>query len=365
MKTAPEVVDATAGACNRPTKAERTRILIMATGRAHRKGVRLMECATCNAPSKKFGKDRSGNQRFRCLTCRKTFSSRPERPLGAMRLPVERALLCLHLLCEGNAVRAVERITGTSKRAILDLLCQVGEGCEKMLAEKIQGVPVQDVQADEVWSYIRCKQGTKERRQITDPEAGDAYCFIGMERTSKLVLAWHLGRRNRWDADDFMAKLSNATAGDFQLSTDGFAAYPDAVEFNLGARVDYAQVVKTFGTAGGEEVRRYAPPRLLGQEKIKISGEPVEDRICTSHIERGNWTLRGHLRRFTRLSNGFSRKKANLRAALALYFGYYNFVRFHKSIKMTPAMKAGVARAPWSLADLLRESMACRLAAAA
>ena len=148
-------------------------------------------------------------------------------------------------------------------------------------------------------------------------------------------------------------KLSCATAGDFQLSTDGFNGYPNAVEFALGSRVDYAQVVKDFGNVGGEEGRRYAPPRLIGQEKITISGEPDEDRICTSHVERSNWTLRGHLRRFTRLSNGFSRKKENLRAALALYFAYYNFCRMHKSIRMTPAMSAGIARKPWTLADLL------------
>ena len=131
-----------------------------------------------------------------------------------------------------------------------------------------------------------------------------------------------------------------------------------AVEFHLGARVNYAQVVKEFGSEGGEVARRYAPPRLIGQEKIKVSGEPDEDRACTSHVERTNWTLRGHLRRFARLSNGFSRKKANLRAALALYFAYYNFCRMHKSIRMTPAMKAGIARQPWSLADLLTAAMA-------
>jgi IS1 family transposase len=281
-----------------------------------------------------------------------------------MRLPVERALLCLHLLCEGNAVRSIERITGTGKRAILNLLVQVGEGCERMLAETVKDVPVQDVQADEIWTYIRCKQATRERKQITDPEAGDAYCFIGIERTSKLVLAWHLGRRNRWDAHDFMEKLSGATAGRFQLSTDGFNGYPDAVEYNLGARADYVQVIKDFGSEGGEEARRYAPPRLIGQEKIVVSGSPDEDKACTSHVERANWTLRGHLRRFTRLSNGFSRKKANLRAALSLYFAYYNFVRMHKSLRMTPAMAAGIARKPWSLADLLREAMACQRAAA-
>jgi transposase-like protein/IS1 family transposase len=317
-----------------------------------------MDCDACQTPAKKFGKDRKGNQRFRCRTCRKTFSERPDRPLGDMRLPVDRALLCLHLLCEGNAVRAVERITGTEKKTILRLLVQVGEGCERLLAETVKAVPVQDVQADELWTYIRCKQGTRERNKITDPDAGDAYCYIGIERHSKLVLAWHLGRRNTWDAHDFMAKLNTATAGSFQLSTDGFNAYPNAVEYNLGARVDYAQVVKEFAQVGGEEGRRYAPPRLSSQEKITVYGTPDEERICTSHVERNNWTLRGHLRRFTRLSNGFSRKKTNLRAALAIYFAYFNFCRMHKSIRMTPAMAAGIARKPWSLADLLTAAQA-------
>jgi transposase-like protein/IS1 family transposase len=316
--------------------------------------VPTMDCIPCQAPAKKFGKDRKGNQRYRCLTCRKTFSTRPERPLGAMRLPEDKALLCLHLLCEGSSVRAVERITGVEKTTILKLLVQVGEGCERMLAEKVKDVPVKDVQADELFTFIRCKQANRERHNITDPDAGDAYCYIGMERHSKLVLAWHLGRRNAWDAHDFIEKLAGATAGDFQISTDGFNAYPNAIEYALGDRVSYAQVIKDFGSVTGEAARRYSPPRLIGQEKVVISGSPVEDRICTSHVERGNWTLRGHLRRFTRLSNGFSRKKENLRAALALYFAYYNFVRMHKTIRMTPAMHAGIARKPWSMEDLLK-----------
>ncbi|HEV7509162.1 MAG TPA: IS1 family transposase [Thermoanaerobaculia bacterium] len=319
-----------------------------------------MECTACPSPSrtKKMGKDRKGNQRFRCLTCRKTFSERPVRPLGAMQLPLDKALLCLNLLCEGNGVRSIERIVGVDKKTILKLLVQVGEGCERMLTETIHAVPVQDVQADELWTFVHAKQGTCTRQKIANPDAGDAYCFFGIERTSKLILAWHLGRRNGWDAHDFMEKLDKATTGKFQLSTDGFNGYPNAVEYNLGARVDYAQVIKEFGNVGGEEGRRYAPPRLTGQEKIVISGTPDEDRICTSHVERSNWTLRGHLRRFTRLSNGFSRKKSNLRAALALYFAYYNFVRMHRSIRMTPAMKAGIARKPWSLADLLGAAQA-------
>jgi IS1 family transposase len=227
-----------------------------------------------------------------------------------------------------------------------------------MLTERVKDVPVEDVQADEVWGYVRCKEGTKERRGITDPEAGDAYCFIGLERHSKLVLAWHLGRRNTWDTHDFMEKLSAATGGRFQLSTDGLNTYPDAVEYNFGARVDYAMLVKEFGAEGGDEQRRYAPPRLIGAEKITVSGNPDEARICTSHIERSNWTIRGHLRRMTRLSNGFSQKRANLRAALALFFAYYNFCRMHGSIRMTPAMAAGITRKPWTMADLLAAAQA-------
>ena len=312
-----------------------------------------MLCQACQVPAKRFGKDRNGNQRFRCRTCRKTFSERPARPLGDMRLPVEKALLCLNLLCEGSGVRSVERVTGVEKKTILRLLVQVGKGCERMMAETIKAVPVRDVQADETWTYISAKQKTVERKRMSDPDAGDAYCFIGIERNTKLVLAWHLGRRNGYDAHDFIEKLDRATAGSFQLTTDGFNGYPAAVEYAMGARADYGQVIKEFGNEGGEEGRRYAPPRLIGQEKLVVSGSPDEAKMSTSHVERGNWTLRGHLRRFTRLSNGFSRKKANLRAALALYFAYYNFVKFHKSIRMTPAMAAGVARAPWSVADLV------------
>lgn len=214
-----------------------------------------MQCQACQAPAKKNGRDRRGNQRYRCLTCSKRFAERPARALGNMRLPVERAELVLHLLTEGSSVRTVERVTGSEKKTILRLLVQVGAGCERLLAELVKDVPVQDVQSDEVWGYVRCKEGTKTRKKIADPEAGDAYCFIGMERHSKLVLAWHLGRRDRWDTHDFMAKLSAATAGRFQLTTDGFNAYPDAVEYNLGARVDFAQLVKEFG---GEQRRRGA-----------------------------------------------------------------------------------------------------------
>jgi transposase-like protein/IS1 family transposase len=323
-----------------------------------------MTCHSCQARAKKFGRNRNGSQRFRCLTCRKTFSECPETPRQARRIPAERALLVLHLLCEGNSIRSIERITGTEKRTILRLLVEIGGGCERLLTDLVKGVAVEDVQADEVWGYVRCKEGTKTRKNIQDSEAGDAYCFIGLERHTKLVLAWHLGRRNSWDTHDFMEKLSAATDGRFQLTTDGLNTYPDSVEYNFGARVDYAQLVKEFGAEGGDEQRRYAPPRLIGAEKIAVSGNPDEAKVCTSHIERANWTLRGHLRRMTRLSNGFSRKRSNLRAAFALFFAYYNLVKIHGAIRMTPAMKADLTRKPWSMADLLKAAQTAAEAAA-
>ena len=315
-----------------------------------------MVCHLCRAEgAKKFGKDRRGNQRYRCRMCRKTFSERRSRPLPAdMRIPVEKAELILQLLCEGNGIRSIARITGAHQVTILKLLVEFGAGCERLLAETVKNVAVKDVQADEIWGYVHCKEKTKERNKINDPEAGDAYCFTALERHSKLLLAFHLGRRTALDADHFMEKLAAATGSHFQMTTDGFNGYPNAVEFNFGARVDYAMLVKQFGQEGGEEQRRYAPPRLIGAEKTTVYGSPKEERICTSHVERHNWTLRGHLRRMTRLSNGFSQKRANLRAALALFFAYYNFCRMHKSIRMTPAMAAGLTRKPWAMADLLR-----------
>jgi transposase-like protein/IS1 family transposase len=319
-----------------------------------------MVCHHCQPQQtcKKFGRTSDGRQKYRCRVCRRVLTEPKTRPQVEIRIPRERALLVLSLLCEGSSVRAIERVTGTEKRTVLRLLTLAGAGCERLLAELVKDVPVQDVEADEIWGYVRCKEGTKTRLKIADPDAGDAYCYFGLERTSKLVLAWHLGRRTRWDAHDFAEKLSRATAGRFQLSTDGFNAYPDAVEYNFGARVDYAQLVKDFAGAGGEEQRQYAPPRLIGAEKISVSGNPEEDRICTSHVERANWTLRGHLRRMTRLSNGFSRKRSNLRAALALYFAYYNLVKIHKAIRMTPAMKADLTRKPWTVGDLLDAAIA-------
>jgi transposase-like protein/IS1 family transposase len=313
-----------------------------------------MVCHNCQIKAQRHGKDRKGNQRFRCLTCNKTFSPLQEKPLENMRLPMDKAVLVLQLLVEGNSVRSTERITGVHRDTILDLLVLAGEKCERLLNEKIKGLAVRDVQADEMWGYVGMKERTKKRNGSDDPTFGDAYTFVAIERHTKLVLAWHLGRRNVRDTVEFTEKLHEATEGRFQLTTDGFVAYPDAVAYSLGTRVDFAQLVKVYSQSdqsGGE--RRYSPAEVIKAIPTPIWGRPDPERISTSHVERQNLTMRMMMRRLTRLTNAFSKKWENLSAALALHFAYYNFCRIHKALRCTPAMEAGITGHVWELRELL------------
>jgi IS1 family transposase len=244
------------------------------------------------------------------------------------------------------------RTTGVHRDTIMRLLVVAGQKAEALLGALVSKVEVKDVQADEIWGFVQMKERTKTRKGISDPHVGDAYTFVAIERTSKVILAHHLGRRTTEDTHRFMVKLDGATEGRFQLTTDGFDAYPDAVETRFGTRLDYAQLIKTYGNDMSDE-RRYSPPSIIGAEKRAISGEPEEERICTSHVERQNLTMRMQLRRLTRLTNGFSKKWENLRAALALHFWNYNFCWMHSAIRCTPAMAAGVARRPLRVGDLV------------
>lgn len=310
-------------------------------------------CRTCGGETIGWGKDRDGNARRKCKTCRATFGIIPARPLGAMRISMEKATLCLSLLTEGNSIRSTERISGTHRDTVMSLLRLAGAKCEALLSRLVQGVQVEDVQADELWCFVGMKEKTKARLKKTDAELGDAYTFVGIERTSKLALGFHLGRRTSEDANIFMAKIDAATSGRFQLSVDGFGAYPAAVESQLGARVDFGQLIKTYSSETVDSERRYSPARIISAEKVAVYGTPAEERICTSHIERANLHVRMQMRRFTRLTNAFSRKRDNLRAALALHFAAYDFCWMHSSIRMTPAMKAGIAKKPMKIIDLL------------
>jgi IS1 family transposase len=177
-------------------------------------------------------------QRYRCKQCRKTFSEEQNNPLGDMRIPIEKAELCLQLLLEGNSVRSAVRITGVHQVTILNLLVLVGEKCERLMRERIKGVAVNDVEADEIWGFVGCKNRHKLRKGITDPKLGDAYTWVGIERNTKLILAWHLGERSMVDCEAFTEKLHEATSGQFQLTTDGYRPYENAVSLGSGAPVD-------------------------------------------------------------------------------------------------------------------------------
>lgn len=265
---------------------------------------------------------------------------------------MDKALLCLRLLVEGNSIRSTERITGVHRDTIIDLLVKAGEKCERLLEDKIKGIAVKDVQADEIWAYVGMKEKTKKRNLNTDPTLGDAYTFVAIERQTKLVLAWHLGRRTVSHTVDFTEKLERATSGRFQLTTDGFPAYLDAVSYSLGTRCDFGQLVKIYAHPQDRETR-YSPAEVVEAIATPRFGNPIPERICTSHVERQNLTMRMMMRRLTRLTNAFSKKWANLRAALALHFAYYNFCRIHKTLRCTPAMEAGITNRVWELGDLL------------
>jgi transposase-like protein/IS1 family transposase len=312
-----------------------------------------MKCRDCQIEATKRGKDRKGNQRWKCGQCGKGFTEPCEKPLGRMILDFDRALKAIQLLCEGCSVRTTERVTEINLRTLLKLLVIVGEKCERFLEDRIQNVAVRDVQADEIWAFVKMKEKEKVRRDIEDDRLGDAYTFVGIERHSKLVLCWHLGRRSYDDTFAFTEKLYRATGTHWQLTTDGFKAYQNAVIHSLGARdVDFAQLVKVYAHPSADD-HTYSPPTVINSVPVEIYGNPDPDRICTSHVERSNLTMRMQMRRFTRLTNGFNKKRENLKAMLALYFAYYNFCRVHSTIRVTPAMEAGLTDHIWELSELV------------
>lgn len=314
-----------------------------------------MECPCCSTPSRKIGFTKAGTQRFRCDDCKKSFSPAKESPLGVMRLEMDKAVSVIRALVEGCSVRSTERMTGVNRNTILTLLVHVGTNCRRMMAQKLIDIQVNDIEADEIWSFVGCKERTKVSQQLGDIY-GDAYTFVGIERTTKLVVAWHLGRRTNDDTVVFANKLSHATSGHFQMTTDGFGPYKTVIPETFGSRVDFSQLIKVYGKQGVEDQRRYSPPVVTKIEHQQISGSPKFDRASTSYVERQNLSIRMGIRRFTRLTNGFSKKWANHEAALGLWFSFYNYCRKHQTLKETPAMASGLADHVWTIRELIEES---------
>jgi transposase-like protein/IS1 family transposase len=323
-----------------------------------------MNCPNCQSESRKHGKDRKGNQRFYCASCSKSFIEPQDKPLDNLLLPLDKAARCIQLLIEGCSLRSTERITGVALTTLLRLLVVAGEKCEKFLDNRIKGMAVKDVECDELWCFVEMKEKTLKAKSEYFKErigweridkTGDAYTFVGFERNTKLILAWHLGRRTAEDTWAFTKKLNRATFNEnFQVTTDGFSPYRWHMVKELEHKgFDYAQLIKHYATPEGEE-HRYSPPSVVDITTDIIFGEPDPKRICTSIVERQNLTIRMQMRRFTRLTNAFSKKWENLKAALALFFAYYNFCRKHSSIeKKTPAMASGLTDHVWSIQELL------------
>jgi IS1 family transposase len=266
-----------------------------------------------------------------------------------MRIPFAKAEMILKMMVEGMSIRSIERLTEVHRDTIMRLLTLAGERCEKLMEKKISKLPVADVQADEIWGFV----GMKDKSKLTnDDTLGDAYCFTAIERNTKLMLTWHLGRRTLRDTVAFTDKLDASTTGHFQLTTDGFGPYREAVDVCLGNRVDFAQLIKVYrASADGE--RRYSPAEVISTETVLVIGQPDPEKICTSHVERANLSIRMGMRRMTRLTNGFSKKWENLKSAYAVWFAFYNFCRVHSSLRVTPAMEAGIATRVWTVGDLL------------
>ena len=313
-----------------------------------------MTCSACDIHCQRFGKHRNGLRRFRCPQCRKTYTEAHRRTLGEMYISETKLVLALQLLIEGNCIRSTERITGLDRNTIMKALVLAGEKCERLLSEKISNMRVKDVEVDEIWGFVQKKENHKRPEEQAVDAIGDAYTFVGIERNTKLVLAWHLGRRTKVHTMFFMQKLRKAVNPNhwFQLTADGFPPYVTAVEYYFNDKIDFAQFVKIYRASSDTE-QRYSPGEVAECVPTVICGNPRLERICTSHVERQNLTMRMQIRRLTRLTNGFSKKRENLNAALTLHFAYYNFCRVHRSLRVTPAMEAGLTDHVWDIAELL------------
>ncbi|HEY6466523.1 MAG TPA: IS1 family transposase [Candidatus Acidoferrales bacterium] len=267
------------------------------------------------------------------------------------KLPKQRRAAVIASLVEGNSVRATVRMTGVAKDTVLKLLAAVGQACLEYQDKTLRNLRCKQIQCDEIWSFV----GAKEKNASDDKKEqgwGDVWTWVAIDPESKVVPSFMVGDRGAQTARVFMEDLASRLANRVQLTTDGHRVYLNAVENAFGGDVDYAMLVKLYGTDAEAETR-YSPAECIGCQTVGITGRPNPAHISTSHVERQNLTMRMKMRRFTRLTNGFSKKIENHLWAIALHYMHYNFCRVHQTLRVTPAMEAGVADHVWSIEEVV------------
>ena len=314
-----------------------------------------MTCHNCSSDDLKkagfFGRERV--QRYQCRKCGRKTSDIPDRPLDSLRVPLDKAALILNMLVEGMSVRGCERLTGIHRDTVLRILQTAGAKCESLLEREVTNVFAESIQIDECFTRVLCLQRNAKNR-----ETGDQYLHTAICRNTKLIVAHTVGKRTAEAAYELAGLLRDRINGRFQITSDGYAPFLDAIKGTLFGVTDYAIQTKVFANAIPSEFHRYSPGHCIAVTTLPVFGNPLPELISTSHVERSNLSIRNFNKRFNRLTLGYSKKLENLRHASAIYVAHFNFCRVHSAHGETPAMNAGLTGHKWAITDLLKSEPA-------